>query len=510
MINKTSLLCFVIIIYSSCSVFKKNNKASVQSDIILAKQYLKYINKQDLVSNLTILASDEFEGRETTKQGQKKAAKFIKDFFIENGIDSPIKESYYQQFNVNVSDFTRIRFKINNEKLNIIDDFYVIGSTTDTVLKSKKVVDVLYGIIDKNHDNYKNKEVNNKIVIIHEEIPNYIDPENKWDNWRKKVLLAKEKGAVGVICIKKNYEKSIELLKPYLLYPEMKMHYNVRLKNRLIPYICISKETYNDFFLPDSVKEGLKKGVEPVLGAYNIAPNINVSLNIDIEYKAKAENVLGYVKGQTNELIVISAHYDHLGFDNGEVCNGADDDGSGTVSLMSIAKAFQKAKDDGITPKRSILFLAVSGEEKGLFGSQYYTENPIFPLNKTVANLNIDMVGRIDTVHEDINYIYLIGSDKISKDLHYLNEKINNDHIGFDLDYTFNNINDPNHFYYRSDHYNFAKNGIPVIFYFSGIHRDYHKPTDDVEKINFDKLQLTAQYVFLTAWELVNRDKRIQ
>ncbi len=194
----------------------------------------------------------------------------------------------------------------------------------------------------------------------------------------------------------------------------------------------------------------------------------------------------------------------------GEICNGADDDGSGTVCLMALAKTFSIAKQKGISFKRSVLFLAVSGEEKGLFGSRYYTDNPVYPLNKTIVDLNIDMVGRIDTVHTDINYIYLIGADKISRDLHLISEKVNEKFIKMDLDYRFNKEDDPNRFYYRSDHYNFAKNNIPVIFYFSGIHKDYHKPTDEIEKINFDKLQLTAIYVFLTAWELVNRDKKLK
>ena len=489
MAKKSLLLISVFAVAFSCSLFKDTSRAVIQSDIFLAKKYLKHINKKDLKENLTVLASDEYEGRETTKEGQKKAAKYIKDFFISNGITSPIKESYYQQFNVSVTDYKRIQIKINNEDLEIIDHFYVVGSTNDTVLKNKELVDVLYGISSEEHDDYKGKNVNGKIVLINEDIPNNIDPTNSWESWRKKVLLAKEKGAVGVICIKKNYRQSLEVLKPYLLYPEMKMHFNARLKSNLIPYICISKETHKRF---------LKN------------KDLSIDIDIDISYDATAENVLGFIKGKTDELVVISAHYDHLGYDNGQVCNGADDDGSGTVSLMSIAKAFQKAYNDGYKPKRSVLFLAVSGEEKGLFGSKYYTDNPIFPLENTIANLNIDMVGRVDTVHDDINYIYLIGSDRISKDLHYLSEQVNKDHIGFDLDYTFNSESDPNHFYYRSDHYNFAKNGIPVIFYFSGIHKDYHKPTDDVEKINFEKLEKTAQYVFLTAWELVNREKRIK
>ena len=207
---------------------------------------------------------------------------------------------------------------------------------------------------------------------------------------------------------------------------------------------------------------------------------------------------------------MISAHYDHIGYDMGEICNGADDDGSGTASLLSIAKTFQKAYNDGYKPNRGILFLMVSGEEKGLFGSKYYTDNPYFPLKNTIANLNIDMIGRKDTIQSSNNYIYLIGSDKISNQLHIINEQINDRFIGFNLDYRYNNEEDPNRFYYRSDHYNFAKNNIPVIFYFGGLHEDYHKPTDEVDKIDFSKLEITTKYIFLTAWELAYRNNRIK
>ncbi|MDT0688263.1 M28 family metallopeptidase [Salegentibacter sp. F188] len=225
-----------------------------------------------------------------------------------------------------------------------------------------------------------------------------------------------------------------------------------------------------------------------------------------------SENVLAYFKGgeKADELVVISSHYDHVGMDDeGNVFNGADDDGSGTVGILEIAEAFAKAKEDGYTPKRSILFLNVTGEEKGLVGSKFYTDNPIFPLENTVANLNIDMIGRIDPEHEgNDNYIYLIGSDKLSTDLHELSEEVNNKYINLDLDYTYNDENDPNRFYYRSDHYNFAKNNIPIIFYFNGVHEDYHKITDTPDKIEYNALEKRAKLVFLTAWEIANRDER--
>jgi Zn-dependent M28 family amino/carboxypeptidase len=224
-----------------------------------------------------------------------------------------------------------------------------------------------------------------------------------------------------------------------------------------------------------------------------------------------AENVLAYIEGSDlkNEVVVISGHYDHLGIRDKKIYNGADDNGSGTTALIELARIFAQAKKDGHGPRRSILIIAFSGEEKGLLGSEYYANNPIFPLANTVCDLNIDMIGRIDEKHTTGDYVYLIGSDKLSSQLHALSDSINTTYTQLELDYTFNDKNDKNRFYYRSDHYNFAKNGIPVIFYFNGVHADYHEPTDDVEKINFDKIKKISQFVFLTAWEIANKDERL-
>lgn len=220
-----------------------------------------------------------------------------------------------------------------------------------------------------------------------------------------------------------------------------------------------------------------------------------------------SENIWAFIEGseKPEEILVISAHYDHVGMKNGEVYNGADDDGSGTVALLEIAAAFQKAKKDGNGPKRSILFLHVTGEEHGLHGSRFYTENPLFPLENTVANINIDMIGRrgYDKEQND-NYIYVIGSDRLSTDLHKWSEEANTKYIGMELDYKYNDLKDPNRFYYRSDHYNFAKKGIPAIFYFNGVHDDYHKATDTPDKIDYPLLAKRAQLAFVVAWELAN------
>ena len=225
-----------------------------------------------------------------------------------------------------------------------------------------------------------------------------------------------------------------------------------------------------------------------------------------------SENIWIYIEGseKPDEVVVVSAHYDHVGVKNGEIYNGADDDGSGTVALIEIAKAFQKAKDDGFGPKRSVLILHVTGEEHGLHGSRYYSENPLFPLAKTVADVNIDMVGRRDDFHIDSNnYVYLIGSDYLSTDLYTICEEVNKKFTNLTLDYKYNDRKDPNRFYYRSDHYNFAKNGIPSVFLFNGTHADYHKPTDEVDKIEFDALTKRTKYAFSIAWEIANRKDRL-
>ncbi|WP_432671506.1 M28 family metallopeptidase [Flavobacterium sp. SM2513] len=224
-----------------------------------------------------------------------------------------------------------------------------------------------------------------------------------------------------------------------------------------------------------------------------------------------SENIWTFIEGseKPNEILVISAHYDHVGTKNGDIYNGADDDGSGTVALLEIAQAFKKAKEDGYGPKRSILFLHVTAEEKGLHGSRYYSENPLFPLKNTIANINIDMIGRRDTLHPNTNnYIYVIGSDRLSTDLHKINEDANAKYTKLNLDYKYNDINDPERIYYRSDHYNFAKNGVPSIFYFNGVHDDYHQPGDTPDKIEYDALAKRAQLAFATAWELANRKDR--
>jgi Zn-dependent M28 family amino/carboxypeptidase len=254
------------------------------------------------------------------------------------------------------------------------------------------------------------------------------------------------------------------------------------------------------------------QGISSPIEKNNYYQNIPAEYFNRMKEPKSSENVLAFIRGseKPDEIIVLSAHYDHVGMENGEVFNGADDDGSGTVAMLEMAEAFQQAVKNGNGPKRSILFLHVTGEEIGLYGSKYYTENPIFPLENTVVNLNTDMIGRIDPDKKDApNYIYLIGSDMLSQELHDVSESVAKQYSDLELDYKFNDENDPNRFYYRSDHYNFAKNNIPIIFYFNGVHEDYHKATDTPDKIEYDLYAKRTKLIFQTAWEIANREGRI-
>lgn len=257
--------------------------------------------------------------------------------------------------------------------------------------------------------------------------------------------------------------------------------------------------------------DSIKAGAAPKVVMANVQLEVHKGTTI-----MQSSNVIGVLPGSDlkNEYLFITAHYDHEGKRGDSVIYyGADDDGSGTVSVIELAEAFAKAKKEGKGPRRSIAFMAVSGEEKGLWGSAYYGANPIYPLANTTADLNIDMIGRIDPkrkVGDSTNYVYVVGDDKLSSDLRIISEAQNKKYTKLELDYKFNDPNDTERIYYRSDHYNFAKYGVPIIFYFNGTHADYHRPTDTPDKINYNLLEKRARLVFYTAWEMANRNDMLK
>jgi len=238
------------------------------------------------------------------------------------------------------------------------------------------------------------------------------------------------------------------------------------------------------------------------------SPSMTISAVPEYNTSFTEYNVMHVFKGKdTSKTLVISAHYDHLGYENGTWNAGADDDGSGSMGLLAIAQAFQKAARTGWKPQNNIALIWFSGEERGLLGSAAYSEKPFFPMDKTLADINIDMIGRCDTAHEQKakNFIYIIGSNFVSQDLDTYLKQVNTTYSNLPLEYTYNTPSDPNRFYFRSDHYNFAKNSVPCVFFFNGVHADYHKPSDTPEKIDYSAYEERTRLTFYLAYHLAQR-----
>ena len=504
-------------------LFPLSLSAKAQVKDSFAIKYANTITSADLKKHLTILASDEYEGRETGKEGQKKSANYIAGQFKKSGIP-PMKDGlYFQPFAVYPSISLNTVIKIESKEYKMLEDFYYFKGTSFEAIIKEEIVFLGYGINDNKYNDYEKIEVKNKIILMFDNEPydkdslSLVKGKNEKSKWTKdyteKTDEAKKQGAKAVLYVVDDFDYWIKKSKHFFESPSLSLE---KPDGKEMPVIFISKKMADEI-LSKSKKLKNFKTAEKVISEKKDQQSEALKAKITIDFKQSTEpimteNVIGYIEGSDlkDQVIFITAHYDHLGVHDEKVYNGADDDGSGTVSVIEIAEAFMKAKKEGCGPRRSVVLMTVSGEEKGLLGSKYYVANPIFPLTNTVCDLNIDMIGRIDEKHKDsINYIYIIGSNMLSTKLHEANEKASQWYSSLTLDYRYNDIKDKNRFYFRSDHYNFAKNNIPVIFYFNGTHADYHKETDEVDKINFDLMEKRARLVFFTAWTIANMDEKI-
>ncbi|MEM7382314.1 MAG: M28 family peptidase [Bacteroidota bacterium] len=511
--KKLILLAFAFAAACNSSQKTVAEPAATEPEVPMAVTYAGTITEAELKEHLYTYASDEFEGRETGKEGQKKAVEYIKKAYQALGIPAAQEDgNYFQNVPLEMA-------KLPSGNILIDGKSYAIGQDFLTFSKSEGDYDEIqyvgYGIEEGSYSDYKDLDVSGKLVLMKFGEPmnhngsfllSGTNEKSTWSNVSeaigKRSRLAQEKGATGILYYDPaNYKR----FKGYYDYMKQNKKGSMALKdNKNNPALVVVGEDMARTLLPYIAEQKI---------ATNISAKISFELSSDNE-EVKSENVVAILRGteKPDEYVIISSHLDHIGVNaNGDINNGADDDGSGTVAMLEIAEAFKLAAEAGHGPKRSIVFLHVTGEEKGLLGSQYYAdEDPIFPLKQTVANLNIDMIGRIDPKRDgDRNYIYLIGSDKLSTDLHELSEEVNKKYGKLELDYTYNDENDPNRFYYRSDHYNFAKNNIPIIFYFNGTHDDYHRPGDTPDKINYDLLRNRTLLIFHTAWEVANREQRV-
>jgi len=493
----------------------------------LSVKYANTITAEEMKNHLTILAGDEFQGRETGTRGNSLAGSYIANYFRSIGMKNKgVENSYRQAVAFTFSKWEDTDIFIGENRYKHLWDFLAFPDKNEdiTALTTSEIIYLGYGIDDAKYSDYKKNDVAGKVIMINKGEPlkkdstSWITGTSEASEWTtnidKKLEVAKKKGVKLVLIIENDIKKLLGENRRKVLGSVVSLGDLSKDELKTANHAYISTTIAKDIIgekskkVIKSRKRSNKKGK-----ACDVKLETPFVINMNKDTRVlNGSNILSYIEGtdKKDEVVIVSAHYDHLGMRGEDIYNGADDNGSGTTTVLELAKAFRLAESAGHGPRRSVAFLLVTGEEKGLLGSEYYSENPIFDIENTVADVNIDMVGRVDDKYaNNPNYIYVIGSDRLSTDLHKINEEANKKYTGLTLDYTYNSEEDPNRYYFRSDHYNFAKKGIPAIFFFNGVHADYHRATDTVEKINFEKMAKVGQLIFHTTWELANREDRI-
>lgn len=483
---------------------------------------------RNLKSNLEFLASDELGGREMTTLSEKIASQFIASELKKYGV-KPYGDdgSYFQTFNVKVEGFspeTNIIVKNSDGSVNAtlrLGEQLVRMSRSfaspEYLEQETGLVFAGYGVVNEEHnyDDYESVDVNGKTVLLLSGEPDFGDakaatPERRMRNimQNEKITLAVKHGAAGVIIIA---NPEFQMFWKFLQSMSISGSYSLpsadeKTEKSSIPVFTVDVDAAKNLLTGeqydyDKIMGEIKEGFPP--SRFRMNKNLKYDVKLISEMR-KARNVVGIVEGKDaslkSEMVAMSAHYDHIGITNGVVNNGADDDGSGTVTVLELARELAKEKNN----RRSFLFVFHTGEEKGLLGSQYMTEN-FSGIKNIVCDINMDMVGR-----ESADSIHCIGSDKLSAQFFNLIEDVNKQTVNLTLDYKYNDPNDPNRFYYRSDHYNYAKQGIPIVFFFDDMKTDYHKPTDDVDKINFKKMEKVVVLADNIARSVANLDHRLK
>jgi Zn-dependent M28 family amino/carboxypeptidase len=481
------------------------------------------IQPNDLHAHLMFLASTELEGRETTFRGQKVAAQYLAAQFRKFGL-KPVAGtgSFLQEYSLEVtrpSPESKITLTIPTGR---VTTFKMYSDFIPTIVRESTLTApvLLIGFVDNRLDSVATQQMQGKIIMAFAgnrsaardtSIPGVrrLFASRQFPGSAGLLLVVDEK-VQGTIASEIAPNLSAMLEKGTMRLPGTApgrgLGGNVYLVSSALAHEItktaqMSIEKLRERAFADSL-------FKPILFDQAM---LTIDSRVMREHKT-AENVVGMLEGSDpilkNEAVIFTAHYDHIGIgSDGAIYYGADDDGSGTSVLLELAEAYAM---NPRTPKRTLIFMAVSGEEKGLLGSRYYVENPLFPLERTTANINMDMVGRVDRKYQEKNtddYTYVIGSDKISPQLDSLLNAANRQSENLILDYTYNSDNDPNQFYRRSDHYNFAQKGIPVVFFFTGIHEDYHRPTDTVDKILFEKTARIARLAYYLGWKVADADR---
>ncbi|MDZ7330783.1 MAG: M20/M25/M40 family metallo-hydrolase [candidate division KSB1 bacterium] len=480
---------------------------------------LRSITPEEMKAHVYYLASDAMKGRNTPSPELDSCAAYIAREFASYGLKSVGSEkSFFQRFNVlktRLSSPNTLTLIIagKDTSYQIKNDFVPLHLTAN-----KKVTGPLvfagYGITapEYNYDDYRNIDATGKIVLAFVNEPQEKDSTSRFDGVKEtdhsklfiKVQNAKDHGAVGLLLVSTPTHRFRRPPNPWpnLMRnaPEdaIPLTLEEASENQLVA-MRIGKDLADDLLKGTGYSyEQIHRSIDETLEPFSFdIPDKLISMETALEAeKFPTQNVVGFLEGTDpllkNEIVIIGAHYDHVGVSNDNIYNGADDNASGTAGVLEVAEAFAHSK---AKPRRSILFITFAGEEKGLFGSRYFTIDPIFPIENIVAMLNLDMISRNDS-----NEVAIVGS-KSSDELRAINEQCNQS-IGLKLDY------DQDRYFMQSDHYSFYRKDIPVLFYFTKETPDLHKPSDDPEKIIPEKMARIGQLVFSTAWTVANRDER--
>ena len=473
------------------------------------------ITAEDMKKHLYIIASKEMEGRDTPSPGLEKAANYIEGYFKSLGLLPGNNGSYRLQYPLYRDSALGSTVKINGSGFEVFKDFQPASNNFSAGMRFSEIVFAGYGIVDDKRDDYKNLDVAGKLVLILDGTPADYKPVATVRGQAPppsssfgKSSTASGKGATALLVVYNNFPR-----KPTVISSNWSMRGGYMAKQS--PFTFNISPVIAEKIMGEDGKNIFDKAKDGSVSAktYKAEVDLGYSKESKVTY---VSNVMGMIEGtdKKDEYVFLTSHYDHIGKRDTVIYYGADDDGSGTTGILELAEAFAKAKAAGKGPRRSIVFMTVSGEEKGLWGSEYYANHPVYPLEKTTVDLNIDMIGRIGTEYlkdkDSANYVYIIGDDKLSTDLAPITDQVNKIYMKMKLDRKYNDPNDPNRFYFRSDHYNFAEKGIPIIFYFNGTHADYHRPTDTPDKINYPMMAKRAQLVFFTAWEMANRNDMLK
>jgi hypothetical protein len=525
--------------FSDPTVLKKERKS--------IDEFVDVISRDLLYQHLSILASNDMEGRNTGSIGIEKAADYLAQQYAKLGLVAPGENgSYFQTVPFMGTKTQHLEFSLSKKRDSGVIAYTAPAPLSDTNLLFTRmqggkgimegnIVFAGFGAVDTTYgvDPFGNMNIKGTWVLIFQDLPRVFEGDTllgqRINNQGRLLDLIIRREAAGVILIDSEptlpFEIYVEAFRKQIETPG-----NIRFADRPAPntlaggYLRVHPELAAHLLGVDGMAglNALKAKVQSNMRGFNAQLlEDGLSMTIDEQQvEVPSRNVLAFLEGSDpvlkDEIVVLSSHYDHVGISlpdaNGDyINNGADDDGSGTAGVLAVATAFAQAAENGYRPRRSILFLNVTAEEKGLLGSRYYSDNPVFPIENHIANINMDMIGRDATEHIEKGIsdgVYIIGASLISSTLDSLLTVSNSKTHNLNFDMSLNNVRDPQQIYRRSDHWNFGRLGIPFVFYFTGIHEDYHRPSDEVDKINFDKYTKITQLIYQNTLEIANSDKR--